>query len=293
MREIVFIIISYFIHLYSFSQSDTTISLIPNWKKGDIKKYEIKNYSSADAEDEKKINGLTTKTVIIQVVDVNDKLLELNWKIEQLNFSDTINSDNPFSELMNTLDKDISVRYSISNKGNIISVLNLDEISKTIKSRVDVALKDFIEKNNIEKSQADRLGFQFSMMFYSDEQIKTIVLSDIFKFHQIYGYLFSPNKTTIIPDNIFAPDASGQPSNNLELKCTDFNKKDKIYFIEGELKCAETDERMREFIGKDRIIKNTYKFKYPENWLISYKSIMNAGGEYVSVNTSYEINLIE
>jgi hypothetical protein len=293
MRKTVFIIIGFFVHFYLYSQIDTTIKLIPNWKKGEIKKYEIENYSSADAESERKVNGLTTKTVIIQIVDVNDKFLELNWKIEHLNFLDTINLDNPFSVLMNTLDKDISVKYTINKNGNIISFLNLDEITKTIKSRVDSVLKDFIKKNNIEKSKADMLNFQFSMMFSTDEQIKTIVLSDLLKFHQIYGCVFTTDKTTIVPDNIFAPNANGQPSNNLELKCSNFDIKNQIYFIEGDLKCAETNKRLREFIEKDRIIKNTYQFKYPENWLVSHKSIMKAGGGNVNVNTTYEINLIE
>lgn len=293
MRKILFIIIGFFIHCYSFSQTDTTIKLIPNWKKGEIQKYEIKSYSTVDAKGERKINGLTTKTIIIQIVDVNEKLFELNWKVDQLIFSDTINSDNPFSGLTNTLDKDVFVKYTINKNGNIIRILNLDEISKTVKSRIDTILKDFINKNDIEKSKAEMLNFQLSMMFSADEQIKSIVLSDILRFHQIYGYLFLTNRTTIIPDNIFAPNENDRPSNILELKCSNFDKKNQIYFIEGELKSDETNKKMQEFIGKDRIIKNTYEFKSPANWLISHKSIMNVGGGDVKVNTTYEINLIE
>lgn len=293
MRKTLLIIIGILIHYYSTAQIDTAINLIPDWKKGEIRKYEIKISSSADAENERKVSGLTTKTIVIQVIDVNDKLLELNWKVDQLIFSDSVKSDNPFSGLMSTLDKDISVKYALNKNGNIIDVLNLDEISKTIKSRVDTNLKDFIKNNNIEESKAEMLNFQFSMMFSTDEQIKTIVLSDILKFHQIYGYLFTTNTTTIIPDNIFAPKGNGEPSNNLELKCSDFDSTGKTYLIEGELKCAETNTRLREFIEKDRIIKNTYKFQSPGNWLISHKSIMSSGGGYANVNTKYEINLVE
>jgi len=291
MRNLLLMLLVIFIHLYSFSQSDTTFKLIPNWEKGEMRKYEIKNYSVVDAEGERKVNGVTTKTIIVQVVDVNDKFFEINWKTEQLIFSDTINIDNPLSGLMNTLDKDISVRYTLNKNGEIVSFLNIEEISQTIKSKVDSVLKAFIENNNIEKSKAEMLNFQFSMMFSSDEQIKTIVLSDILKFHQLYGYSFTTNQATTIPDNIFAPNPNGKPSNNLELECTKIDKK-KICYIAGALKCAETDTRLREFIEKDRIIKNTYEFQLPENWLISHKSIVNVGG-YASFNNTYEINLIK
>lgn len=292
MRILLTTILTCFISIATTAQDNTTIKLIPNWIKGEIKKYEIKDYSTVDAESERKINGLTTKTISIEIVDVNEKLLKLNWKVDQVIFSDTINSDDPFSGLMNTLDEDISVIYTLSKSGNIIHIQNLDEINKTIKSRIDTSLKDFIKKNNIEKSKAEMLNFQFSMMFSTD-QLKTIVLSDILRFHQIYGYSFMTNKTTIIPDDIFAPNEDGRPSNSLELKVSNFDKKNQIYFIEGELKSTETNKRMQEFINKDRIIKNTYEFKYPDNWLTSHKSIMSSDGGGVKVNTTYEINLIE
>jgi hypothetical protein len=238
MRTFLTTILTCLISFAHIAQDNTTIKLIPNWKKGEIKKYEIKNYSTIDTEGERKINGLTTKAISIEIVNVNDKLLELAWKVDQLIFSDTIKSDDPFSGLMNTLDKDHSVRYTINRNGNFIRILNLDEISKTIKSRIDTVLKDFIKKNDIEKSKAEMLNFQFSMMFSTDEQIKTIVLSDILKFHQIYGYSFMTNRTTVIPDNIFAPNENGRPSNSLELKCSNVDKQNQIYSIEGELKSS-------------------------------------------------------
>jgi hypothetical protein len=293
MRTLLTAILTCFISIANIAQDNTTIKLVPKWKKGEIKKYEIKNYSIIDAEGERKINGLTTKTISIEIVDVNDKILELAWKVDQLIFSDTTKSDDPFSGLMNTLDKDLSVRYTINRNGNVIRILNLDEISKTIKSRIDTVLKDFIKKNDIEKSKAEMLNFQFSMMFSTDEQIKTIVLSDILKFHQIYGYSFMTNRTTVIPDNIFAPNENDRPSNSLELKCSNVDKLNQIYSIEGELKSSETNKKMQEFIDKDRIIKNKYEFKFPENWLKSHKSIMNVDAGGVKANTTYDINLVE
>ncbi len=293
MRTLLTAILTSFLSIASIAQDNTTINLIPNWKKGEIRKYEIRNYSTIDAEGERKINGLTTKIVSIDIINVNDKQLELAWKVNQLIFSDSTKSDDPFSGLMNTLIKDISVRYTINRNGNVIRILNLDEINKTIKSRIDTVLKDFIKKSDIEKSKAEMLNFQFSMMFSTDEQIKTIVLSDILKFHQLYGYSFMTSRTTVIPDNIFAPNENGRPSNSLELKCSDVDKQTQIYSIEGELKSAETNKKMQEFIDRDRVIKNKYEFKLPDNWLMSHQSIMNVNSGGVKVNTTYEINLIE
>lgn len=293
MRKIGILIIGLFIQICLFCQIDTTIKLIPNWRKGEIKKYEIKKYSSVDAANERKLNGLTTKVIILKVVDIRDTVLEINWRVEKLDYSDTIDTDNPFSGLVNSFDKDLSVNYLISKKGRILSVLNLDEITTTIKSKVDNTLNDFIKKNKIEKSKADILSLQFSMMYSTQEQIKSIVLDDITKFHQIFGFSYSTNKITIIPDNIFAPNSNGQPSNNLEVKLIVFNQGTKTLGFEGKLRCSDTNQKMREFIEKFRTVNYEYKFKYPEGWLISNKTTLESGGGYVNANSTYEINLIE
>jgi len=112
MRKTVLIIIGLYIHFFSFCQIDTTINLIPSWEKGEIKRYEIKKYSTVDAENDGKVNNLTTKVIIIQIMDVKDNELKINWRVDKLSFSDTTNTDNPFSELLNSLDKDISVKYN-------------------------------------------------------------------------------------------------------------------------------------------------------------------------------------
>ena len=292
MIKTVLIIIGFFIHYYSFCQNDTTLKLIPNWKKGEIKKYEIKKYISVDAENERKANDLTTKVIVLQVTDVKDNELAMNWRVEELCFSDTINQDNPFSGLVNSLDKDISVEYIIDKNGNVIDISNLDEITKTIKTKVDNALKKFIDKNKIEKSKADMLSFQFTMMYSTPEQIKAFVLNDISRFHQIYGFLYTFNKITIIPDNVFAPNAGGQPSNNLLLKLTR-SIDSQIISLTGKLECAESNEKLREFVEKDRSVIYEYKIQLPEYWLISNKSTLNSNSGYVNVNITYEINMIE
>jgi len=164
---------------------------------------------------------------------------------------------------------------------------------KTIKSKVDKALKEFIDKNSIERSKADMLSFQLSMMYSTQEQIKSIVLSDIYNFHQIFGFSYTVNKVTIVPDNIFAPNTNGQPSNNLELKVSNFDRVSKIINLEGELRCVESNQKLKEFIEKGRTVKYCYKFEYPKNWLISYKETLKSSGGYVDVNSISEINLIE
>ena len=293
MRKIVLIIIGFLVQYYSFCQLDSTIKLVPNWEKGEIKRYEIKRYSSVNAENERKVNDLTTKEIVIQVINVKANALEINWRVEKLRFSDTINTDNPFTGLVNSLDKDLSVKYTINKKGNIINILNLDEITMIIKSRIDSTLNEFINKNNIEKSKADMLNLQMSMMYATPEQIKSIVLNDIYMFHQIYGYSYTRNKVTIVPDNIFAPNANGQPSNNLELKFGSFDKDSNMINLEGELRCAESNQKLREFIEKGRSIKYIIKLNYPKNWLISYKEIFKSSSGYVEINNISEINLIE
>ncbi|MGE5424584.1 MAG: hypothetical protein ACM3N9_04425, partial [Syntrophothermus sp.] len=171
-------------------------------------------------------------------------------------------------------------------------IINLEEVTAIIKAKIDTALEEFFRKNKTGKSEADMLRFQFYMMYCTQEQVKDIVLNDIYRFHQIYGYSFTNKKITIIPDEIFAPNPDGKPSNNLEIKLDNFDPNSKIISLTGELHSTETDQKLKEMLENNRDIRYAHTFSGPENWLISYKETFNSDGYGVGLLNTFEIQLI-
>ncbi len=82
-------------------KTEKTIKLIPNWTKGDIRRFEITNSTNVVAVGTTKTNSSTTKTVSLQVVNVGSNTTNIEWKYENLTFADTIKDENPLSVFMN------------------------------------------------------------------------------------------------------------------------------------------------------------------------------------------------
>ena len=274
-------------------QTEKTIKLIPNWTKGDIKRFEITNSTNVVSDEITQTKSLTTKTVTLQVVNVRNKTSEIEWKYENLTFSDTISNKNPLSVLMNELDKGLTVKYTINSNGTIKSINNYDEISAKIKSKVDSALQLLSKNEKIDSSRMKMIKFQYSMMFSSTQQIDLIVLNDIFKFHQLYGYSYRSDKITSIEDKMFAPQMSG-PSDRLEMKLDSIDTDKQLYYLKGELRSPFLEKYMKEDI-KDRSIKRVYVFKYPENWLVEYDDILTTGGSETPIkfDSNFKIRMIK
>ena len=276
-----------------FGQTEKTIKLIPNWTKGDIKRFEITNSTNVVSNGIAQTKSSTTKTVSLQVVNVRSNTTDIEWKYENLTFVDTINDKNPLSVFMNELNKGMTVKYTINNKGNIKSITNYDEIFAKIKSKIDSTLQLLSKNEKIDSSKMELIKFQYSMMFSSTEQIDKIALRDIFKFHQLYGYTFKTHKLTSIEDKIFAPKMSG-PSDILEIQLDSIDTNKQLYYLKGESRSPFLEKYMKE-VTKNRSIKLLYVFKYPENWLVEHNDILTTGGgeSPVKVDNDFKIRMIK
>jgi len=274
-------------------QTEKTIKLIPSWTKGDTKRFEITNSTNVVSNGIVQIKSLTTKTVALQVINVRSNTTDIEWKYENITFTDTISNKNPFSLLMNELNKGMTVKYSINGKGAIKSVTNYDEIYAKIKLKVDSALQVLSKNEKIDSSKMELIKFQYSMMFSSTEQIDKIALSDIFRFHQLYGYTFKTHQLTSIEDKIFAPKMSG-PSDRSEIKLDSIDTIKQLYYLKGESRSPFLEKYMTK-VTKNRSIKLLYIFKYPENWLVEHNYILTTGvGESpVKFDSNFRIRMIK
>jgi hypothetical protein len=268
---------------YASNSQTEKIILVSNWKKGDIKNYEIKSYFKLDAENEAKVNNRELKHITIEVLEVDSELVKIKWNSYKSEIKDSssknqtlskfeksldsvstmINQDNPFSSFVKNMDSTLTIYYTVGKSSAKIRVTNIDEIVDKISSKGQLFLSNFIKTNNLDKDKAEMITFQFGMMFLRKESIETLVLDDIKKFHQIYGYEFLTTETTTIPDDIFAPNDNGIPSNSLDLKLSSVDLTNMTIKIEGTLRCTEKNERLRNFLQNMRDMNYTYIFKSP------------------------------
>ena len=293
MKKFVIIFFTLFINSNSFAQGKESIKLVPNFLVGEIKKYTISREITFDAEDEINRENSTIKEVTIEVINVSEKEIIFNWRVEGYFFGDKTLFENPLTQLVNTLDKGFSVQYSIDKNGSNVKIINIAELAAIIQLNIKNAVIDIADKNQLEKEKSDVLLSQLIMMYATPEQIKSIILNDIFKFYQLYNFSFSPNKITKIPDSIFAETFDRLPANNLELRIISFDEKTGTLKLDGELKSTEKDKKLRAFLEKNGRVKSYYEFQLPSSWPVVFSETMTSNSDYIKINSKYQIKIIE
>lgn len=212
------------------SRIDTTIQLFPNFKIGDIKKYQI-IYSANASGKAVESNYNSKKNVTIEIVGIRDTLIDIIWKSYESKNTDKKTGSK----------KEIVIEYTINKQG---------------------VIKSMSKYNN-----------------------------DIYKFHQVYGYSYSINSKTSFEDKLFSFPLKNQ-KNILKLQLSSIDEAKSEYILEGEMITVDFAQNEKE-IYKERKIKKTYKYKYPENWLIEYKSTMGSDEELFTVSELYVIRMLK
>ena len=266
------------------------ISLLPVWKKGDIKEYTIEYSTNVYSSNKNLESSKTTKSITIEVSKISNNFIALIWRYNDVKYSDSIDQENPFKNLVNTIAKGLIVKYTISKNGSIKSISNYSEISERINAKVDSILEIVRNNENTDKSKFEMLKFQLFMMFSTKKQIDIIVLSDIFKFHQLYGSSYTLNKTTSIVD-MFSDPTFEKPSDSLKVKLNSIDTLNKLYRLEGELiSLYQEQQNGKLVIGRKSNI--YYEFKYPENWILQSEITTNSPGS-LRMNEFYKIKIKE
>jgi hypothetical protein len=178
------------------SQNDQII-LIPSFKSNQVKNYNIEYTVKTVSEGLEQIINTTKKQVALKVIDINDGNITMEWRYGKIEFVEAIPQNNPFDILMITLNAGLVIKYSINKKGIITSILNREEITTLINSNIEEKLNLLVEEKIIDPSMITTTKFQFQMMFSTPEQIDKIILSDLFKFHKMYGKTYSSSASEV------------------------------------------------------------------------------------------------
>lgn len=171
-------------------------------------------------------------------------------------------------DLMNTLTKDLTIKYTTDSRGVIKSVTNYNEISSTIKGRVDALIENMVKDKSIDPSLIETTKFQLEMILSTEQQINKIVISDLFKFHELYGRTLRTGSPIQTIDSTLE---------NYTIKLLSFNNN--VCRVDGALTGYSSDQKKGY---------KTYQFQVPALWLTKYTFKMEAYNP-ILVSQLYEI----
>lgn len=254
--------------LSGFAQG--AIDLIPSFKKGEEKKYSVRYTTKSPAQAPYQIFSSTKKDIIIKVVDVRDGTMDLEWTYTNVIFTDSIPQFNPIMDLINTLPKGLTVKYTTDRSGRIKSVTNYKEIITALNHRTDSLISLMSRDKSIASSLVESTKFQLQMMLSTEQQIDQIVIGDVFKFHEPYGNSFSTSANTLI-------NASDPATDKYETRLV--SVKSASCQLDGVL--ADSKRKGHK----------SYEFQAPSYWLVKHIYRLDTK-DPMSVHQSYEIKAI-
>jgi len=195
MLKVSLLFLAVLICLNGFAQE-----LNPRFKNGEIRKYQIRSSTKSPAQGTYEIFNTIKEVIAIKVTGTESNSIAFEWTYLNVIFIDSVPQYNPVMDLMNTLTQDLTVKYITNTKGVIQSVTNYKEISTKIKQRTEAVIENMSKDKGINSSLIESTKFQFQMMFSTEQQINDIVINDIFKFHELYGYSLTPKSLIRITD---------------------------------------------------------------------------------------------
>lgn len=275
MRQL-FVFYLSFIILFSgsvYAQGEQSIKLIPLFKKGQIKKYQITSTSKTFTEPgHYQVFSSKLKDVIIKVKEVTATQTHLEWIYDRAMFVDSTEQNNPFSYLMNTLNKRMTIKYVVNSQGVIQSISNSDDIKSQAKQQIDGFIQQLNQSDNFDESSVETFKFQLEMMLSSQELFDALILEDVYKFHELYGLTFQKDHKVLVQEK-------DTPADSYSIKL--ISRDEKSIQLVGELISSFSDKK-----GQKK-----YEFNLPTYWL-EHHSIKWYATVPASVSYSYSIEQV-
>ena len=163
---------------------NNSIIINPNWKKGDVKTYELTSIRHQP-------HIINKSTIHIEVIDLSDNTYNIRW-IKKTNKANKIKENLKDNFLENLYKNGLIIEYSINKKGEVLEVINIEEVIKTIEEIRDYTIKQISMIPDISEDQKLRLIHLIINRINIENQ--EMILEDILLFHSSYGQEFAINK---------------------------------------------------------------------------------------------------
>jgi len=252
---------------------NTSVSVIPSFVENQFKNYSITYSAHSSGNGTEQIMSTTKMQVKITVVAIHDDFIDMKWQYGKVEFTEAGSQNNPFAVLMNTLNAGITVEYSMDKNGVINSITNRDEITTQVKNNIDEILNSMVIDKTLNPSMKKTTKFQFEMIFSTPSQIDKIIIKDVFRFHQLYGKIYSRQPFKIVVDNDILPE-----THVVRLKSIDQSNQT----------CLIVSTLIND---SNKEINSSFEYRLSDYWLLDHTS-QRASSEPLDVIQLYQIQLL-
>lgn len=272
MSKFTLLLFAFILAHYNGLSQQNAIQLKPLFKKDEVRKYHITTATNSFIANGslEELNS-TEKDVSIKITDINNDKIDIEWRYEKIKFINSATQFDPIQDHLNTMNRNMIIKYVVNPKGVIQSILNYNDISSMAKRQVDSLIQK-IAQESTDKSTVEAIKFQLEMILLSQEIFDALILEDVYRFHELYGLTFQESIKNLIPEK-------NVPDNQFAIKLIAIDNR----------KCKLGGELISSF--SDKKGERSYTFELPACWLEYYSSKWFATAP-VNVSNSYTITLI-
>jgi hypothetical protein len=180
--------------------TDTSATCVAYWSKGDVKKFLVTKTSVKYQAGKETERTEGTYETVMTVKDSTEKGYTIEWQCKPVKAGNT----NSPGDVVNVLLDQLKIIYTTSETGAFESLINYEEVKKSIQESTKLILGNVNQTPEIKK-----VVQQIMTAFESREAIENVILREISAYHSPYGIEYSSRNPQVagaeLP-NIFGGD---------------------------------------------------------------------------------------
>ncbi|MFM2387052.1 MAG: hypothetical protein RL660_1809 [Bacteroidota bacterium] len=181
---------------YSFAQlslGDTAVQLMPLWAKGDKQNYTYTKHKIKVQNRDTTLNEKAIFDIELSVLEETDSSYTMQWLYKDYKTT----SKNPLAAKIGGVVKGLRIVYTTSDIGEVIEIVNQDEIQASVTKMISVLKKEMSKLVTPEEMKTLDTVFATAI---SSEAMQQSSMEDIAQYHLYYGAQFSLRDTITVKD---------------------------------------------------------------------------------------------
>lgn len=186
------------------NNTDSSIELIPRWKKGDKLQYTMIKTRLKYKSQTTILKTKFTSPVTIEVIEANDEGYLISWTTGEAVAEDPAQASDPLVKLMTNLMKDYKILLEMDSYATIIGVRNWKDLQKTARDTLQV-LRQSMKDSGMDSATIEKICAQVEPMYAAKEQIEMFCTREPQLFFLTLGRSYSLSESIDYQDRLPNP----------------------------------------------------------------------------------------
>jgi hypothetical protein len=189
------------------ASTNSTLTIRPNWKKGDIQRYEM--IKTLKKTQDGKITDTTSRTdLTVEVLSVTNNGAIVAWTLGQTQIDDADSTNRVLLQKTSNLFQNFRIIFELDANGVILKIQNRAEMQATGQKMIALMIKELLAKK-FAPDQVEKIHTQILSSLASEEQLLLFVAREPRALFLGLGSELAPNQPTKIPCDIDNPIGPG------------------------------------------------------------------------------------